>query len=290
MPADDRYTHLLALARRVAWAAPTAAALASSLDPTRRWLPEALARTSSLAFLDAGERLALDHLRAAAHLALFAQLELQLVAQLVDDAPGLRAHAALIEIARDERKHAALFVQVAKTIHDQVGLAQPIVVPPVPAGPPLARAIAMLHLDTLAQVHHLECVRAGDELDACVAELMRLHWIEEVQHALVDRHVIDELAVATSDRDAAVEAYLDWADRLESCLRRQVDHDLFALARVTGRVLGERERERAVAVQHQAYRATFVGSAISHPAVIAVVAELSPSRVARHAARIAASL
>jgi hypothetical protein len=248
-------------------------------------VPEALARLASLAFLDDVERCVLDRVRAHAHLALVAVLELPLAVAVAADARALGddATAVMAQIVRDEHKHAELLGDAAAALLRELGQAGHMIAPPAIAPEPLARALALLHLDATTTVHHLECQAEAGQLDPWFQGVIRLHWIEEVQHALVGEQVVRALARQRSraERDAAVDAYLDGVASFAESLARQVDLDLAALEHITGRRLGARERERVVAVQRAAYRATFLGTALAHPALQAAVVELSPSRRAR---------
>lgn len=60
-------------------------------------------------------------------------------------------------------------------------------------------------------------------------------------------------------------------------LKQQVEFDMQALQRATGRILNKAEQERFRSIQLQALRWTYLGSAMTHPKFLATVGEFSPS-------------
>ena len=68
---------------------------------------------------------------------------------------------------------------------------------------------------------------------------------------------------------------------LDQGLAQQVDLDLDAFERATGRKLGEAERTALKEQQHQANRWTYLGSGMSHPEFLGAVGRLSPAQRTR---------
>jgi hypothetical protein len=63
---------------------------------------------------------------------------------------------------------------------------------------------------------------------------------------------------------------------LDNGLAQQVQFDLDAFTRATGRVLNEEERKEFEQVQLQANRWTYLGSGMNHPNFLNTVGYLSP--------------
>ena len=61
----------------------------------------------------------------------------------------------------------------------------------------------------------------------------------------------------------------------------QVEFDLDALQKATGRLMSDEERARAAEVQHQAMRWTFLGSGMTHPNFLASLEAMGPELRAR---------
>jgi DNA-binding MurR/RpiR family transcriptional regulator len=102
--------------------------------------------------------------------------------------------------------------------------------------------------------------------------------MEEAQHAMLDTLMVEAIAagLSTQVRAEAVDGYISLGGMIDGALKEQVELDLEAFTRATGRVLDESERERFVAVQHQAQRWTFIGSGMSHPKFLGTVGALVP--------------
>ena len=102
--------------------------------------------------------------------------------------------------------------------------------------------------------------------------------MEEAQHtkldtlmvqALIDNLTTHEIELGFSDY-AAIGALIDGG------IPPQVEFDLQALQRAAGRDFSESEQEQFRAVQRQALRWTYLGSAMTHPQFLQAVGEISP--------------
>jgi hypothetical protein len=86
----------------------------------------------------------------------------------------------------------------------------------------------------------------------------------------------DEAGIA-----AGVDAYLSIGGFLDGGLAQQVEFDLDALERASGRKLGGAERAELVKSPHQANRWTYLGSGMSHPQFLETVGRFSPAQRTR---------
>jgi len=132
----------------------------------------------------------------------------------------------------------------------------------------------------MTQRHYLDSVRNDEELDPLFKSLLKHHWMEEAQHARLDALMVEALAEGRSEEEitAGVDAYLAIGTFLDQGLLQQVDLDLDAFERASGRVLGEAERAALRESQHQANRWTYLGSGMSHPKFLETVDKLSPAQ------------
>jgi hypothetical protein len=151
------------------------------------------------------------------------------------------------------------------------------------AKPPLSVALTILHIEWMTQRHYVDSVLRDENLDPQFKSLLRHHWMEEAQHAKLDTLMVEELAAGRSaaEIDADVTGHLEIGAFLDAGLEQQLLLDLEAFERKTGRRLRGAERERFVDVQRQANRWTYLGSAMTHPNVLATLAKISPEARAR---------
>jgi hypothetical protein len=103
--------------------------------------------------------------------------------------------------------------------------------------------------------------------------------MEEAQHAKLDTLMVETLAEGRSAREieAAVGEYLEIGGLIDGGLKQQVDFDLDAFTRATGRELSEEQKRQFRREQLQANRWTYLGSAMTHERVLATLERLSPT-------------
>jgi hypothetical protein len=102
--------------------------------------------------------------------------------------------------------------------------------------------------------------------------------MEEAQHAKLDTLMVESLGEgrSPSEIEAAVQEYLEIGGLIDSGLQQQVEFDLDAFTRATGRQLNEEEKAQFRQTQLQANRWTYLGSAMTHERVLGTLGSLSP--------------
>jgi hypothetical protein len=267
------YATLLDISKRVNWRIDD---IVGRFDFSKPFLPETFARTGRLSFLSPEERLTLNHVRARGYVALFELVEnfveaFVLKESTVESSDASRG-AALEHFAREETKHMELFRRVLKDFDDDFGVACGLIGPAedikaaVLAHDPLGVVILTLHLEWMSQGHYLESVKDDEALDPQFKSLLRHHWMEECQHARLDGLMLAEMAAGKSAElvEHGVREYLGMVKFLDGGFRGQAGLDLASFELAADRVLAEDERESFLAVQHQALRWTFLGSAMQN--------------------------
>jgi len=281
------WPEILTASEKVNWSIDDVLGAEHRFDFGRVFLPESLARTRELDFLDEKERLALNHIRAHGYLHTFGLVEEFILPFVVDHA---RADfggdddrtRALLVFAEEEAKHIHLFKRFRQRFQDGFGHRCEVIGPPaaiasaVLAHDPLSVALLILHIEWMTQRHWLDSVENAQELDPRFRSLLRHHWLEEAQHAKMDTLVVQKLASerGAEQRAAAVEGYLQIGQFLDGGVAQQARFDLETLQRVIGRRLDAAAAERFVVVQHQALRWTFLGSGMTHPKFRATLGQL----------------
>lgn len=280
---------ILAASDKVDWKVEDLLPDGVQFDYRRPFLPEALARVRGLDFLSAEEQLWLSQIRGHGYLYTFGLVEEFILPFVVDharralDADDVRTRA-LLAFAGEEAKHIHLFKRFRDRFVQGFGSDCEVIGPPAAVAaavlqkPPLAVALVILHIEWMTQRHWLECVRDDQQLEPRFVDLLKHHWMEEAQHARIDGLIVREFAagMSRSDLEAGVEGYLEIGQFLDDGLAQQAKFDLAALERRSGRTLTAPQRERFLAVQHQALRWTFLGSGMTHRKFLAALADLAP--------------
>lgn len=280
-------------AERITWRVEDLIGGDKTLDFSRPFLPESLARTGALSFLTENEKRTLNQIRGHAYLAIFGLVEEFILPFVLDHARPLingddyRARAFL-EFASEEAKHIHLFRMFRQDFQrqfparcDVIGPAE-AVASHVLAHHPLSVALLTLHIEWMTQRHFQESVRDDQTLDPQFKSLLLHHWMEEHQHAQLDTLMVGAIAESMSpaEIDSAIDGYFALGAFLDEGLRRQTDHDLDALGRAMGRTLPEDQRALFRESQHQANRWTYIGSGMSHPKFLETLAGLSAEKCA----------
>lgn len=284
----------LAASQKVNWKIEDIIGGNKRLDFSRAFLPEGLARTEELAFLNADERRVLSQIRGHAYLNIFGLVEEFILPFVLDHArPSLAGDdyrtRALLQFAGEEAKHIHLFKTFAEEFRKGFGHECQMIGPPqaiareVLSHHPLGVALVILHIEWMTQRHFIEAITGDLEIDPQFKSLLRHHWMEEAQHAKLDTLMVEAIADSCTpgEIEHGVDEYLAIGGFIDEGLKAQTQFDLEAFERATGRVLNVEEREEFLRVQHQANRWTYLGTGMSHPEFLKTVGSLSDVQRAR---------
>lgn len=290
MHRQSTYEAVLSASERIHWRVEDLIGDDTTFDLSRPFMPESLARVEELDFLSADERRTLNQIRAHGYLNVLGLVEEFILPFVLDHVrPELHADdhrvRALLRFAAEEAKHIHLFKRFRAAFTRSFETRCDVIGPPseiartVLAHHPLAVALVILQTEWMTQQHYLDGVRDDRGLEPHFASLLRHHWMEEAQHARLDTLVVGALAARCTAGEVA-HAFRDYrriTAVLDEHLARQVELDLDALQRASGRSLSSAERTAFIAIQGQATRFTFLGSGMRHPHFLATVAELCPT-------------
>jgi primosomal replication protein N len=284
------YQATLAAAERIHWRVEDIIGGDKQLDFTKPFMPESLARVEDHAFLTEDERRTLNQIRGNAYLCIFGLVEEFILPFILDHArPQVHDDEyrvrALLQFAGEEAKHIHLFRRFREDFERGFGTPCAVIGPPdaiaaeVLRHDPLAVALLTLHIEWMVQSHYVDSVKDDRSLDPQFESLLRHHWMEEAQHAKLDTLMIEALAEGRSESEilSAVEEYLEIGGFIAAGLGQQVELDLDAFMRATGRELTEAEQGAFRRSQLQANRWTYIGSGMTHPQVLATLKRLSPA-------------
>ena len=287
----DTYTYQAALAASevIHWRIEDIIGGEKRLDFTKPFMPESLAQTEPLTFLDEEERQILNQIRGNAYLCIFGLVEEFILPFVLDharpqpDGDDYRARA-LLAFAGEEAKHIQLFKRFRQEFEEGFGTECPVIGPPnaiakvILAHDPLGIALTTLHIEWMVQRHYIESIKDDQELDPQFKSLLKHHWIEEVQHAKLDTLMVETLAENRNEEDRlrGVEEYLTIGGFIDGGLKQQVEFDLESFERATGRTLTEAEREEFRRVQLRANRWTYLGTGMTHEKVLNTLEWLTP--------------
>lgn len=283
------YESALAASQKVNWRIDDIIGGDKRLDFSKPFMPESLARVEPLDFLSADEKRTLNQIRGNAYLCIFGVVEEFILPFLMDHARPLLSGddyrvRALLQFAGEEAKHIHLFKRFRAEFDRGFSTNCAVIGPPdaigkaILAHDPLAVALAILQIEWMTQSHYLDGMKDDQDLDPQFKSLLKHHWMEEAQHAKLDVLMVEALAEGRSPEriEKAVDEYLEIGAFIDDGLKAQLQFDLEALERATGRTLTVSEREKFVDIQTQANRWTYLGSGMTHPNFLATLKDLSP--------------
>jgi hypothetical protein len=196
---------------------------------------------------------------------------------------------ALLRFAEEEVKHQEMLRracdQFEKGFGTRCGLipGREAVAEVVLAASPLTALLLTSMIEWFTQLHYVEHVRDGDDLDPLFRDILRYHWIDESRHARLDSILIDEVAseLPAEEREPAIDELLDLGGAIDGLLAQQVELDIEALAHGTGRSFTDQETSEIRSAQQSAYRWTFLVSGLQHPNFIRIVERLTDTGAAK---------
>jgi hypothetical protein len=264
------------------------------LDFRKPFMPEPLVRAARMDFLSDDEKLALSQIRGHAYLSIFGLVgEFLLPFALDHIRPALDTGyfrvRAFLQMASEEAKHMQLF----KTFKNEFRTGFATVCEVIGPGSAVARkmlsyhplsvALAILHLEWMAQSHYVDSIRDDRWRGLQFKELLKHRWLEVAECAQLDTLIVEALAdeMTEAQIEKAVDDYLEIAGFLDEGLWTQANFDMEAFERATGRRLSEDERAQFLSVQHQANRWTYIGSGMTHPRFLSTLYKLSPTQKRR---------
>jgi len=281
---DYSTTHQQAL--RVNWKIDDVIGGEKTLDFDQNFIPETWVDADALPFLSEADRRTVNHIRSHSYLYLFGFVEEYILPFVVGHVQS-RIHIArqdelqaLLHFAEEEAKHIELFQRFAEDFHAGFGTSCDVIGPPgsvakvILSKSPLGVALSILHLEWLTQLHYVASVRDNVSIDPQFSSLLRHHWVEEAQHAKLDMLMVESLAQTLNEGEihAGIEDDLDIGGIFDEGFTQQVEKDLAAFSRATGRTLAAQDAEQYRAVQLQSYRKTFLTTGMRHPTFQSVLA------------------
>lgn len=283
------YQSALAAAESIHWRIEDIIGGDKRLDFTKPFMPESLAHTEPLAFLNREEKRILNQIRGNAYLCIFGLVE-EFILPFVLDHARSQLHGddyrvrALLKFAGEEAKHIQLFKRFREDFEEGFGTECPVIGPPeaiadaILAHDPLGVAITTLHIEWMVQRHFVDSIKDDQNLDPQFKSLLKHHWIEEVQHAKLDTLMVEALADKRSEEERmrGVEEYLAIGGFIDGGLQQQVEFDLSSFEKAAGRTLTDSEKDEFRRVQLRANRWTYLGTGMTHEKVLETLEWLTP--------------
>lgn len=294
------YASCVRSSEKIQWRLDEVLPEGTPLDFSRPFLPESLAPTRALTFLDAEERRKLNQIASNAYLNLFQFVEEYILATMTQHAQAemfgdTHAMRALVRFVDEELKHQQLFERYRRSFDRGFGHPCPVletaaeVASVIMSHTPIAVMIVTLHIELMTQQHYVESVKDDDGIDPLFKSLLRHHWLEEAQHARIDALELDKLASAATPEAVkkGIDEYFGMLDAIDGLLTQQAEMDVGALGAVLGRTFEGKQAADIRAAQLSGYRRTFIQTGLLNHTFVKTLLKLDPGLQSRIDARAA---
>jgi hypothetical protein len=273
-----RYARCIKASKRVRWDIDHDVIRGREFDFTQKFLPDALSMVDSIDFLDDDRRRTLSQIQGRTYAYIFGLVErfigvkvLQLSGQhWLGDQVALEA---LVRFSDEEIKHQELF----RRIEAMISAGMPAGYTQVADANDVARSVlaasnwAVLaltcNIELFVQAHYQQSIEPDVRLSPLWKDVFRFHWLEEVQHAMLDEieWLREDRRLTATQKDAAVDDLIALVVAVDGILQAQATADTDYFLRIAGRSFTEQQTSMIRATVLRAYRWQYIVSGVQHP-------------------------
>lgn len=270
-----RYARCIETSRRVRWDIDRDVIRGRRFELDRRFLPESLARTGELAFLNAAQQRLLNQIQGRTYANMFGCVERFIGAKMLQissqhwfgDQVALQA---LVGFTDEELKHQELFRRLEAMAATGMPAGyhfepDPNVVAASVMGASTWAVLALTcHIELFTQAHYRASIEPDTGLSELYKDVFLFHWKEESQHAILDELEWrrEDARLTAAERERAVDDLIGLVQAVDTLLVVQAQADARYFCSVAGAGL---ETPQAVQVGQcvlRAYRWQYIGSGV----------------------------
>ena len=273
-----RYARIIKASKRVRWDIDADVIRGRSFDFSQKFLPDALAKMDGFPFLDADERSLMSQVQGRTYAYIFGLVE-RFISVKILELSGQHwlgdqvALEALVRFSDEELKHQELF----RRIESMVAAGMPGGYRQVADPNDVARAVlasstwAVLaltcNIELFTQAHYQQSIEPDANLSPVWKDVFKYHWMEEVQHAMLDEleWVREHHRLTERQRDQAVDDLIGLVGAVDGILQAQSAADAAYFTQLAGRSFTAEEQEAIRAGVLRAYRWQYIVSGVQHP-------------------------
>jgi hypothetical protein len=248
-------------------------------DRSRRWLPAALSAADGISCLNDDEKIKLTHVEMGAYSHIFGYVEEFIAPMMSTLALDFKidhreAFDALTNFAAEEVKHMNLFHEIRSKVDRAIGA--PLAL--LDGEKDVARFVLSKNLggvllltaciEYFTQLHYTTAFQDNETLDPLTKHIFKCHWLEESQHARIDR--LETLRafnrMTSAEKDQAIDDLIELVGAVDGLIQKQSANDVDNLARYLGREFSQADSKAIYDSVLRAKRYTFILSGVTHPA------------------------
>jgi len=273
-----RYARCIKASKKVRWDIDADVIRGRDFDFAQTFLPAGLSKVDDLAFLTGDERRLLTQVQGRSYAYIFGLVERFIGAKVLElsgqhwlgDQVALEA---LVRFSDEELKHQELF----RRIEDMLDAHMPPGYRKVADPNEVARAVLAAstwsvlaltcHIELFTQLHYQQSIEPQDDLSPLWKDVFKYHWMEEVQHAMLDEieWAREHERLTMRQKEQAVDDLIGLVGAVDGILRAQSAADADYFLAIAGRRFTGEEEAGIRALLLRAYRWQYIVSGVQHP-------------------------
>jgi len=273
-----RYARCIKASKKVRWDIDADVIRGRDFDFDHAFLPAGLSKVDELPFLGGAERRLLSQVQGRTYAYVFGLVE-RFIGAKVLEVSGRHwlgdqvALEALVRFSDEELKHQELFRRIENMLDARMAPGYRKVADPnevaraVLAKSTWAVLALTCHIELFTQQHYRQSIEPQSDLSPLWKDVFRFHWMEEVQHAMLDELEWQrEHARLTADqRQQAVDDLIALVGAVDGILQAQASADADYFIGVAGRRYIGEEQSGIRDLLLRAYRWQYIVSGVQHP-------------------------
>jgi hypothetical protein len=273
-----RYARCIKASKKVRWDIDADVIRGRDFDFAQTFLPAGLSKVDDLAFLTGDERRLLTQVQGRSYAYIFGLVERFIGAKVLElsgqhwlgDQVALEA---LVRFSDEELKHQELF----RRIEDMLDARMPPGYRKVADPNEVARAVLAAstwsvlaltcHIELFTQLHYQQSIEPQDDLSPLWKDVFKYHWMEEVQHAMLDEleWKREHERLTMRQKEQAVDDLIGLVGAVDGILQAQSAADAGYFLAIAGRRFTGEEEAGIRALLLRAYRWQYIVSGVQHP-------------------------
>jgi hypothetical protein len=242
------------------------------------FLPAGLSKVDELAFLTGAERRLLSQVQGRTYAYIFGLVERYIGVKILElsgqhwlgDQVALEA---LVRFSDEELKHQELFRRIEAMLERSmpvgyVKVADPNDVAREVLGKSTWAVLALTcNIELFTQAHYQQSIEPQPDLSPLWKDVFKYHWVEEVQHAMLDEleWVRENARLTLRQKEQAVTDLIDLVAAVDGILQAQSQADAAYFLGIAGRRFTGEEEAGIRALLLRAYRWQYIVSGVQHP-------------------------
>jgi len=283
-----RYARCIKASKKVRWDIDADVLRGRDFDFDHVFLPAGLSKVDELPFLNGAERRLLSQVQGRTYAYVFGLVE-RFIGAKVLEVSGQHwlgdqvALEALVRFSDEELKHQELFRRIENMLDARMAPGYRKVADPnevaraVLAKSTWAVLALTCNIELFTQQHYRQSIEPQSDLSPLWKDVFRFHWMEEVQHAMLDElEWKREHARLTSDqKEQAVADLIALVAAVDGILQAQASADADYFIAVAGRRCTGEEESGIRYLLLRAYRWQYIVSGVQHPQFARLLSDMT---------------